>query len=117
MNASIPYQLAKQFFYLGFDQVTLKKYSSQSHHLCDITGDIPAPTYAEILSWFEDVKQIWVDRKTIIQSDKLNGFEYWVRSSKFDQCKIGFYPTQESGELDSLQFILKFLKNESEITT
>ena len=115
MNASIPYQLAKQFFDLGFDQVTLKKYSSQSQLICDITGDIPAPTYAEILSWFEEATQIWNDRKTVIQSDKLNGFEYWVRSSRFEPRQIGFYPTQESGELDSLLLILKFLKNETKL--
>lgn len=115
MVQPIPYHLAKQFFDLGFNQLTIKKYSSQSEHLCDITGDIPAPTYAEILSWFEDTTQIWIDRQTVIQSNRLNGFEYWIRSSRFEPRQIGFYPTQESGELDSLQFILNFLKNETKL--
>lgn len=110
----VNYQSAKWLHLKGFNEATLKKYSLASRELCEITGTIPAPTYAAAFRWIEINYQLFIDRQTVITNEKIQGFTYWINGQQLNYL-VGHFTSQYQACLETLELTINFLNHE--ITT
>ena len=74
--------------------------------------DVPSDkvvSWSKVFRWLEEKHDFYIDRKTVAAPNEIVGFEYWLRSSKFESRYVGLYKRDEKGKIDSLEVALNFI--------
>lgn len=121
----VPYEQAIELKKLGFDEPCFAFYHSNgiiSHYHPNemIAKDYKqntltennclAPTYEQVFLWLENKHSFYVDRKTITNPNEIMGFEYHVRSYKFEPKYVDFYNNDMEGKLITIKLAINYLQ-------
>lgn len=127
----VDFNTAKELKELGFDAPTIfayNKYGKFTHklanqigkepyvHYCEYDSDMYAPAITEVIKWFRDVHNLYIN-VTLVGVYKEKNFQLSVmdfNNGSFGErivYKVFYNTTFEQAELEGIKKVIKYLKN------
>ena len=118
----VTYEIALELKELGFNEPCFGWFTDSYLRIGGVIenkhvqgeGEILAPLFQQVFRWFEEKYSYFVDVKTDTTPNEILGFDYYIKSWKFEPKYFNFFKEKEEGNIKVIKIMIEMVKKEKQ---